>query len=444
MLAIPPSSVFEWSLACLAGAASVWLFLRKGGRAQSSLIRQLEESEARYRGIVDHAAEGIITINSAGLIESFNAAAEEIFGYESSEVLGQSVAMLASDEGLREAQSMFADRVSREQPGAIGGSLELEGKRKRGAGFPVRLSLSAVDVEGDVVYTAIVADLSAARTIEAQLVQAQKLEAIGQLAAGVAHEINTPAQYVTDNVRFLEEAYQDLQGLLEFLSQLDGEQLPPAELFAKLLELRADADLDYLVEEMPKALAQSLQGLDNVTRIVRAMKEFSHPGGQDLAVVDLNRALGNAMTVARNEWRYVAEVSTQFDSNLQPIPVFEGEMNQVFLNLLVNAAHAVQKSREEGKQGKGQIFLSTLETTDCVEIRIQDDGAGIPQEIRQRIFDPFFTTKGVGRGTGQGLALVHSVIVDKHGGEIRVESEVGVGTTFVIRLPREQAELQAA
>ena len=233
--------------------------------------------------------------------------------------------------------------------------------------------------------------------LEDNLRQAQKLEAIGQLTAGIAHEINTPTQYVGDNLRFLKESFGELDSMLAQLVKVGG---APA---GKLL---ADADFDYLKEEIPRALSQSLEGVDRVAKIVRAMKEFSHPAREKTAT-DLNRAIQSTITVASNEWKYVAEI----------------------------AAHAIGDVVGDGGKGKGKIKVKTRPEGDWAVVEISDSGCGMPPHIQQRIFDPFFTTKEVGKGTGQGLAIAHNVIVDKHAGTIKVVSSPGAGTTFIIRLP---------
>lgn len=274
--------------------------------------------------------------------------------------------------------------------------------------------------------------------VEIQLRQAQKLESIGQLAAGIAHEINTPTQFIGDNARFLQDGFKDIQQVLDqfhrLLAAAKESGLIP-DLVAETEALIRSSELAYLEEEVPKAIDQSLAGVDRVTRIVRAMKEFSHPGNDELTSIDLNHAIESTVTVCRNEWKYVAEVVTNFDPQLPPVPCLPGELNQVILNLLVNAAHAISDRLNGESEHKGTITISTRRDADWVEIRIGDTGTGIPEKVRERVFDPFFTTKVVGRGTGQGLAIARSVVVDKHGGSIHFETERGSGTTFIIRLP---------
>jgi PAS domain S-box-containing protein len=274
--------------------------------------------------------------------------------------------------------------------------------------------------------------------IELRLRQAQKLEAIGQLAAGIAHEINTPTQYVSDNTRFIKDEFANLTKVFEAYAGLlktVREGNSSSQLLDRVEAVVSQADLDYLLEEIPKALSQSLEGLGRISTIVRAMKEFSHPGGEEKQSIDLNHAVQNTITVCRNEWKYVADMSLDLDPALPHVPCLPGELNQVILNLIVNAAHAITDVLEAGNKGKGTISVSTRRVDDWVEIRIGDTGTGIPEKYREKIFTLFFTTKGVGKGTGQGLAISRSVIVGKHGGTIDFITELGKGTVFLIRLP---------
>lgn len=281
-------------------------------------------------------------------------------------------------------------------------------------------------------------DITEQRLIETQRSHAQKMESIGQLAAGIAHEINTPIQYIGDNIRFLRDAFHNCQALLDrlpgFFDDLAaGQDLDTVR--ARFREASEEADLAFLQREIPAALDQSLDGVGRVARIVHAMKEFSHPDSEEKLPADLNRAIESTVTVSRNEWKYVAEVVTDLDSALPPVPCYVGHFNQVMLNLIVNAAHAIAEKVGDGSSGKGRIRIATRRDGDWAEIRVEDDGAGIPEAIRHRIFEPFFTTKEVGKGTGQGLSTCHAIIVRKHGGHISFESEVGRGTVFTVRLP---------
>jgi two-component system NtrC family sensor kinase len=269
-------------------------------------------------------------------------------------------------------------------------------------------------------------DVTHVAELERQLAQANRLEAIGQLAAGIAHEINTPVQFIADNTRFLTDAFADILPALRQLAALEPEEAPEA--------LRA-LDLEFIAEEVPSALEQSIEGLARVTRIVRAMKDFSHPG-EGRADTDVNRAIESTVQVARNEWKYVADVELDLDTAVGKVPCYEGELKQVVLNIVINAAQALGEQRDSGeRENPGCIRLSTRREGERLRIEIADDGPGMTPEVKARVFDPFFTTKGVGIGTGQGLSLAHSVIVQKHGGTIDVETAPGEGARFVIEIP---------
>jgi Amt family ammonium transporter len=275
------------------------------------------------------------------------------------------------------------------------------------------------------------------KQMEMQLAQAQKLESIGQLAAGIAHEINTPIQFIGDNTRFVKDGIDSMRGLLDVYHELfmaARDERPLAEALAQADILRTEADVDYLNTEIPRAIEETLDGVRRIAKIVHAMKEFSHPGREAKQELDLNRAIESTIVVSGNEWKFVAEMRTDLDPELPPVLCFPGEINQTILNIIVNAAHAIRDVVGDAG-GMGTISIATRRVDGDVEIRIGDTGTGIPEEIRSRIFDPFFTTKEVGKGTGQGLSQVHATIVKKHGGTVSVDSTVGKGTTFVIRVP---------
>ena len=272
-------------------------------------------------------------------------------------------------------------------------------------------------------------------TVEVELRQAQKLESVGRLASGIAHEINTPVQFVSDSCSFLETATEDLlvviTGYREALTALDQQTIDVATALERSRSAEAERDLAYLVEQIPIAIQRSLLGLQRVSGIVRAMKEFAYPDRREQAPSDLNRAITSTLTVARNEYKYVAELET----DLQDLPLVTchvGELNQVILNIVVNAAHAIEARRPDAR---GKIVVRTAAGNGAVQITIQDNGCGIPDGVIDKIFDPFFTTKEIGKGTGQGLAIARAVVVDKHHGKLDVASVVGHGTTFTITLP---------
>jgi signal transduction histidine kinase len=271
-----------------------------------------------------------------------------------------------------------------------------------------------------------------------ELAQAQRMEAIGQLAAGIAHEINTPTQYIGDNARFLQDAFSDINPLLDAfhnLLQAARNDSLTDDLIAEAEAKLRGADLGYLTREIPQAIQQSLEGVEHVANIVGAMKEFSHPGGGRKQAIDLSHLIEGALTLCRNEWKYLADLVTDFDPELPAVCCLPTDVHRVMMNLMVNAAHAIADATHHGADGKGTITVRTRYDEPYAEIRVEDTGTGIREEIRPRVFDMFFTTKEVGQGTGQGLALVHAIVVEKHGGTIRFETEVGRGTTFVVRLP---------
>ncbi len=280
---------------------------------------------------------------------------------------------------------------------------------------------------------------------EAELRQAHKLEAVGRLAAGVAHEINTPVQFVSDSIHFLSEAASTVMGLVPRLqrvraSVLDG--TPSMDAAREVLEAEDDADLPYLAANIPEAFARCLEGLNRVATIVRSMKEFAHPDAAKMGEVDLNGSIESTLVIARSEYKYVAELQTSF-GDLPPVTCNAGDINQAVLNIVVNAAHAIGDV-VAGTEQKGLIKVQTRGDGSHVVISISDSGGGMSPEIRDRIFDPFFTTKAVGKGTGQGLAIARSVVVDGHHGELWFDTAVGEGTTFHIRLPVGQTFAAAA
>ncbi len=280
------------------------------------------------------------------------------------------------------------------------------------------------------------------RLVELQLRQAQKLEAIGHLAAGIAHELNTPIQFVGDNINFLNDTFNDFIALFRDCSERLGKEDNAKEITQEeasaIREKFEEIDFEYLAAEIPAAFEQSQDGIKRISDIVRAMKEFSHPGSGERGAIDINKAIMNTVTIARNEWKYVAEVKLELDKEMPMVPCYEGEFKQVILNILVNAAHAIGDVVKTGDSStKGEIIITTRADRQWAYIDIADTGAGIPEKCRNKVFDPFFTTKEPGRGTGQGLAISYDVIVNKHHGKIDFETKEGKGTVFHLCLPME-------
>ncbi len=408
------------------------------GADRTNIEGALREAERKYRGIFDNAMFGIFQSAPTGRFLSVNPAMARIFGYDSAAEMINTVACISQlyvDPKRRDDFVVAMDRFGAVQ------NFECEVFRKDGSKIYVASSASAIREHGVVVrYEGMTEDITERNLLQSQLLHTQKLESIGQLAAGIAHEINTPTQYVGDNVRFLQGAFQELKNLLatyeRMLAAAQGGTLS-REAVQEIVAAVQRADAGDLLAEIPTAIEQTIEGVTRVSTLVSAMKEFSHPGTKEKTPVDLNHAIQSTLTVAANEWKYVAEVETEFDPSLPLVSCLPGELNQVILNLIVNAAHAIADVVGKAGSGKGKIRLQTRNCLDWIEIRIQDTGTGIPEKLRARIFDPFFTTKEIGKGTGQGLSIARSVIVDKHGGSIHFETEEGKGTTFIVRLPHD-------
>ena len=399
-----------------------------------SLQKQLDANR-KLTAIVEHASDAISVISSDRRMEYVNPQFEREFGYTLQEILGGDVNTLG---WARSEQSVYDEMHATACSGrAWSGNLRSQARNGNIIDHEVKVS-PIFDADGRVThYVQIRRNITERLVLEQQLQQAQKLESIGQLAAGIAHEINTPSQYIGDNTRFLKESFGELCAVINDIRALlaAAQSDATAQTVAALL---VKADVEYLLEEIPKAIDQSLEGVGRVASIVRAMKEFSHPS-REMTRVDLNRAIESTLTVATSEWKYVATTSLDLDPDLPPVACFAGDINQVVLNIVVNAAHAIGDV-VAGTEAKGVIGVSTRVIGQWVEIRISDTGGGIPDQVKAKMFDPFFTTKDVGKGTGQGLSIAHAIIVGKHGGQIDVETQTGKGSCFILRLPLQQPE----
>jgi PAS domain S-box-containing protein len=395
--------------------------------------RRATEERLRYMAAAIESAEECMEIlGTSGEIIYINPAYERTHECTLAEVRGKHPETLRTFDT---EDGQMNEMVNAARRGVIWHGI-LKSRNSRGTLFVEDVSLSPIrNDQGQLsAFVVVKRDISEKLDMEQQLLRGQKLEAVGQLAAGIAHEINTPIQFVSDNIRFLKDSFGDIAGLINALNAMDNAAADGRISATDLHKALQDADTDYLLAEIPKAVDQSLDGVGRVARIVRAMKDFSHPA-TERTPLDINRAIASTATVASNEWKYVAQLQTDFDPDLPQVPVMPGDFNQVILNMIVNAAHAIGDVVGDGANGRGTITLSTRRVDRWAEIRIADTGCGMTPEIAARIFDPFFTTKAVGKGTGQGLSITHNVVVDKHAGTIRVESTPGVGTTFIIRLP---------
>jgi len=379
---------------------------------------------------MEHISDAIFRVDAQGQIVYVNLEACRSSGRSREEMLALTIPEI-DPLYPQEAWTAFWQEIKTR------GSMTLETvhEAKDGKVFPVEVTANYLQLEDQEFVLSFVRDITRRNTLENQLRHAQKLESVGQLAAGIAHEINTPTQFVTDNLSFLRDSWQALDGLMKLYRSAikNAADLLPPDVTSALERAAQDCDLDFIAVEVPRAIDQSLDGARRVAQIVRAMKEFSHPDSADKTAADLNRSIESTITVARNEWKYVAEIATDFDATLPPVMCYPSDINQVILNLLVNAAHAIKEKATEGEMGR--ITVRTRRRDEFAQIEVTDTGTGVPEAIRTRIFDPFFTTKEVGKGSGQGLALAHTVVVKKHSGKIWFDTEIGRGTTFFIDLP---------
>ncbi|MEQ1690710.1 MAG: MHYT domain-containing protein [Gemmatimonas sp.] len=409
--------------------------------------------EARNRHLIERSLAGIYWSTPDGRILDCNDACAHILGYASREALLEAPSTsLSADAETRKSFHVDLRRLGQlsdfesclnSQDGAAVWVIENATLLTQADGAQ-QIEGTMIDItarklaesELHASHVQLRAEIAERQRMEVALHLKQRLESVGQLAAGIAHEINTPVQFVSDSVHFIREAMNDCSVLLTTYQQLGRSVLeaePSLLLAQQAADLQETMDLEYILTSAPLAIDRAMDGLSRIATIVRSMKEFAHPDQQEMSQIDLNHAVLTTLEVARSEYRHVAIATTDL-GELPPLSCYAGEINQVVLNLVVNAAQAI--AAVKGSTGTtGSITIRTYCERDDVVLEVRDDGCGIPSEIQARIFDPFFTTKEVGKGTGQGLAIARTIVVDKHGGDLQVTSAVGVGTTFTVRLP---------
>ena len=386
----------------------------------------LKKRDAYLQTLLDTIPLGVILIDQeTRKITGVNPCALDLIGADAKKVLGRPCSLFCSHlDGV--CPYLDEGRPMDKEETII--------RRLDGTTIPILKSVNAIEMDGKKYILDSILDIRERKALERRVLQAQKMESVGQLAAGVAHEINTPIQFIGDNLRFLRDAMADLLEVVEKaedLLALQGGEGP-----AEFRKCKEDRDLDFFKEEVPAALEQSLEGLKRVGEIVEAMKSFAEPERGVKDSMDVNESLKKALAVCQGQWKSVARVEMDLQEDLPPVQAHAVQLEQTFFILLVNAAQAVgARRKEEGREEKGVIRVRTRNLGDSVEIRVEDEGTGIAEELRNRIFDPFFSTKGVGIGSGRGLAYAHSIVTKAHGGEIFFETEKGKGTTFVVRIP---------
>jgi len=426
----------------------------KSAYEQAKIYAQELRAEIEHRKTVEQALQWALTQNRQVLkaissiligldpynqITHWNEAAEQTFGLSHTDIIGQTLTDETLNWDLKQVQQGAADCLRKK---SVVNLRQVRYTRLDGKEGFLNIAINPFEPGGVLL---LADDITEYKILESQLTQAQKLESIGRLAAGIAHEINSPAQFISDNLGFVDAQFAKLLPVLKQFEQLlaraKENNITPAQI-AELEETIRRIRFSFLTKEIPLALEDALDGIKRVAAIIHAMKIFSHPGTPEKVTININQAIESTILVARNEWKYVADVKTTLATDLPLVPCLPNEFNQVILNIIINAAHTIRDVVGPQPDRKGQITIATRQLDESwVEIAISDTGAGIPPEIRPKVFDPFFTTKEVGRGTGQGLAIVHSVITEKHQGKVMFETEMGAGTTFFICLPLYQADV---
>ena len=399
--------------------------------------REIEAQMRKLQEAIRQSANAVVITDINGNIEYVNPKFEELTGYSFEEVKGKNPRILKSGYTPKEEYEKLWETISsgKEWKGVF------KNKAKDGTFFWENAIISPIkNKEGKITnYLAVKENITEQIKMKNQLDLSRKMEAIGQLAAGVAHEINTPMQFISDNVRFLKTAFEDFIKYYwevgkEIKSEIGDELTQKIEKI--IARYKEKYDINYIMEEIPSAIEQTNEGIERVTKIIKTMKDFSHPSTGQKAPADINKAINDTILISRNVWKYVAELETDLCEEPPLITCEIDQINQVLLNIIVNAAQAIEEKNGKNAKEKGLIKIHTECDDEFLTIKISDNGVGIPSENIDKIFEPFFTTKQVGKGTGQGLALAHDIIVNKHGGTIEVESEEGKGTLFIIKLPK--------
>ncbi|WP_051559963.1 two-component system sensor histidine kinase NtrB [Marinobacterium jannaschii] len=409
-----------------------------------SLITRYREHERVDRvyqqnnQLIESISSAIVGVDIYDCVSHWNHAAQHYLGLEAEEVLGRSIMGLPLEWSWKhislQVLTCLTEKVTTERFEAP--FTHVDGQ----VGVFSIVITPLLDERGNFGgYLMLLDDITTKVEAEKEAQQAERLKSIGQLAAGIAHEINTPIQYVGDNLHFLRDAFTDVAQFAGHCSEWVLKQ-PPGPEITRLQSLIDELELDYLMDEVPRAVLQALDGVDHVSRIVRAMKDFSHPGSDEKVETDINRVIQTTVTITRNIWKHIAELQLDLDPALPLIRTYPGPLSEVMLNLIVNASDAIADVVEGEEGTKGELRIASSADGSWLEIRVSDSGGGIPAEVQPFIFDQFFTTKPVGKGTGQGLSISHKVIQEQHGGTLTFCSEPGSGSCFIIRLPLSEGD----
>ncbi|MEA4906442.1 MAG: ATP-binding protein, partial [Anaerolineaceae bacterium] len=409
-------------------------------KAQDLLASEKDLLEITLMNIRD----GVLTTDMCGRVNVFNKSAELITGYRRQEAVNRNVHDLLQiyvddeSEYCLDPVTYWLNETDRPTPPHPAVLITKDGQRKLVTGRSTPLQNSHSELIG---YVLVFDDVTRQKMIEAQFMLSQKMESIGLLAAGIAHEINTPMQFVGDNTQFFRDSFGDLFAILDLVeqfcqtSQTGSHSADDQRQMELICEKMKHVDLGYLRTEIPTAIEQTLDGIDRIRKIVLAMRSFSHHAVHEKRLTDINHCIESTITITRNEWKYNADIETHLEAGLPMVTCEADSIQQALLNIMINASQAIQTAIEQGIRTRGKISVCSYSDASCVYISIQDSGIGIPKKIIHRIFDPFFTTKGECKGTGQGLSIVHNIIVNRHQGRILVDSTPNEGSTFIIQLP---------
>ncbi|MBN2211823.1 MAG: HAMP domain-containing protein [Sedimentisphaerales bacterium] len=407
--------------------------LAQAYQQQKQLNSQLQRAKENLQRLLDSMPVGIILSSPDGLIQHVNSTALRMSGYnEPQEIIGK----------LTPKQLLYWPEEREHHPGE---HYERLLKTRNRQEIPVLVTRTTLNLDDKEIALRAFIDITEHKKdqetrlmLEKELSHTRRLEAIGTLAAGVAHEINTPMQFIGSNSQFVGEAIEELLETINSFCNLfqdisNDASLP--DILANAQEISKNVDLEYYRQEIPRAMQDNQEGIQRVADIVAAMKDFSHMSSSEKRPEDLNKAVNSTVILSRNEWKYIADLDTNLAPVLPSVECTVGDIKQALLNLIVNAAHAIETKIKQTGEEKGRITITSGMKDDQVIIAVADTGTGIPSDIQDRVFEPFFTTKDVGKGTGQGLALVYQAIVEKHGGKVWFETKSGQGTTFFIQLP---------
>lgn len=404
-------------------------------RFQDDLQKQVNEKTKEIKSLLSSINSILIGVSIKDVVTHWNAAAEKVFKRKAVDVIGKPFHMIQVNWQWERMYSGIADAIFKNEPGIInelGYSLDRDSDDLNRF-LDVKIT-PIKDMNDELIGFLIAAEeITGERFMRIHSAQTLKLEAIGQLASGIVHEIKTPIQYIKSNFSFLKDSFATIVSLInknkKLINNINKEEVK------EIKEFFVTNDFNFFIDEIPLSIDQSLEGIDKVVNIIDSMKKLSHPGKEEKVIYNINKIIEDAVTVSKNEWKYVADLKVELDENLQDISCYPNQLSQVFLNMIVNSVQSIKEKFEGSENCKGMINIKTKGSKKYIDIEISDTGVGMPEVIQNKIFNPFFTTKEIGKGTGQGLAITQAVIQKMHNGNISVSSKPGIGAVFYISIP---------